>query len=121
MPNMIMFGLGIASAVVVIFIIAMVVVIVRLNKKCKSMDGQIRGMEEHTIPDLVHVIDQRAESDRRDFDKTVDEFDRKITGHYTLGLEGAKSYTDSRIDKTIASHVDSCQFGKTGTASIKTN
>lgn len=80
MDTSLVFGLGVASAVVVIIVIALVVATLMLMSKVKG------------IQEALTIVERNTEEAYRHIDSEI-----------TDALATAKSYTDSRIDKMTVS------------------
>jgi hypothetical protein len=76
------FGLGVAAAVVVIFLTALVVVTFKLMKE-------------------VRLLKESDTDDRRNLASEVGSLVTMIDNSCNAYLESAKKYTDSRLDKVL--------------------
>ena len=94
--NGLIFGLGAASAVVIVLIIALVIVAFRLQKGLKQLKGDTESTSQYSS-ELERRINESADQLSREVENLM----REIQDYSKNSLEEARSYTDSRIDKTL--------------------
>jgi hypothetical protein len=100
MNDMGMFCLGVAVAIIIIFIIVTVAVMVRLNKKVKSTESLILGLQQDAENDRRNCSLQDNGTSRQLCDE-VSRLERVIAESFNDALKDAGRYTDSRVDKAL--------------------